>query len=200
MIDDFLGYNNWFDMAYKAKLDSRWPTFKVALNLLGQLPTHRIVETGCLRMVDDWGGGQSTLIFGDFAYHYNGTVITVDVSKANMEVCKKVTEPFKDNISYMVDDSIKALMSLVSTGYLTDLLYLDSVDCDPADMAVNKFPQEHQLNELLIGLSLLHDRSIILLDDAGFVNGGKVELSRRYLRKIGWTELLCNQQSLWVRR
>ena len=48
-MDDFLEYNSWFDEMFRAKLSTRYPTFRVALNLLYQLPLHRIVETGTIR-------------------------------------------------------------------------------------------------------------------------------------------------------
>src|SRR4051812_36503117 len=109
---DFLEYHAWIE-AYEGKLSYRYPTMRIALNFLYQLNRPvSIVETGTVRQVDDWGAGYSTMIWGEFCQHYGGNCTTIDVSPDNMEVCRKVTEPYKDFLRYEVGDSLSVLPKL----------------------------------------------------------------------------------------
>lgn len=199
--EDFLRWNNWFDDKFKPVLDQRWATFKVALNLLFQMnrPVN-ILETGTVRKEHDWGGGMSTLIYGEFLEKYGGKLITIDNNPEHMEVSRRVTRDFTEYIDYVLSDSLEALEAIVQKGgFKVDLLYLDSMDC-PID-GTSAFPsQEHLLKELKIARPLLHYDSVILLDDSGWPNGGKVALAVPILMDWGWKCLLIHQQALFVRK
>lgn len=128
-----------------------------------------------------------------------------------------------DSVSYLrtvgnqVDDPI-------------DLLYLDSLDYpygplmdlyggkENIDKAIERLAamseeeivrkhgyliapsQEHCQAELQAAWPKLRDHSVVLIDDAGLPGGGKARLAREMLRIRGWTEVLCDYQSLWVKR
>jgi predicted O-methyltransferase YrrM len=193
-MDDFLEYNSWFDEMFRAKLASRYPTFRVALNLLYQLPLHRIVETGTIRRARDYSAGYSTFVFGHFVKRYGGKITTIDIDSRHMNVCKRVTAEFADWIEYVVDDSLHALSLLHEP---IDLLYLDSLDTPIRHDATHA--QLHNLKEFKLAEPLLHEKSIVLIDDNNFANGGKSRMTKHYLHEKGWRLLLNLRQSVWIR-
>lgn len=191
-----MNVSEWIEQ-YKTKSDSRWPTFKKALELLHERGGKTIVETGCVRLPDDWGAGMSTFLFGEYAKLFGAKVWTVDIAPENMLWCQATTKDFMDFITYTVDDSLNFLRNYPNR---IDLLYLDSMDCplvdNPLD-AVLLQSQNHQLTEMTIALPKMNPKGIVLLDDNGFQNGGKTRLTKMFLKGEGWTELLGGQQSLW---
>lgn len=191
---DFLNHNSSFDRRFKFTLADRYPTMRVALNLLYHLDTHYIVETGCMRTLDSIMEGNSTLIFGYFVGRYGGQVTTIDINADNIATCKEATEKYKSNITYITGDSVKTLEDGLG---LIDLLYLDSMDC-PISGDANE-AQTHQLREIIAASRMLHDRSIVLLDDSAFANGGKTRLTKKWLEDRGWICVLDMYQSLWIK-
>lgn len=188
--------SEWIEQ-YKTQSDSRFPTFKKAFELLNERNGEVIVETGCIRQKDDWGAGMSTFLFGEYAKLFGAKVWTDDISQVNIDCCKEVTKDFTNEITYVVDDSLRFLRNF---NQMIDLLYLDSMDCplidDPNDLSVLQ-SQNHQLSEIQLALPKLKETSLVLLDDCQFMNGGKGKLTRMFLKAEGWTELLNGQQSLW---
>lgn len=224
-IKDFL-YVRKEDFTTKyAELDGRYHTMKAALNLFLQRKGKTIVETGCQRQENDWGGGMSTTIFGDFIQQFGGHLYTVDNNEQNLNLAKQVTGNF-NNITYTLDDSVAYLQKFDKP---IDLLYLDSfdypygellneyggkVDIDKATTEVEGMSeedvikrhlevimpcQEHCLKELEAALPNLHKKSIVLIDDNNLAGGGKPRLAREWLLDNGWEVLIDYQQTLWIR-
>jgi hypothetical protein len=132
---DIVYYYSVLNKKYGPHSDSRWPTFKMAMNLYTQFDGKVIVETGCARLKDDWGGGLSTLLLGAFCEKLNNGshLWTVDLSSRNMETCKEITQEYKDYISYNVGDSVEFLKNFQSDKKI-DLLYLDSYDYEYGEL------------------------------------------------------------------
>ena len=62
------------------------------------------------------------------------------------------------------------------------------------------FPcQQHCLSEITAVWPLLHDQSIVLIDDNQFPGGGKSRLAKEYLTEKGWHLVLDYQQTLWIK-
>ncbi len=241
-IQGFLYSGNWFERRYRARSDTRYSTFKIALNLLLQRTAYRthpacILETGCARIPDDWGSGQSTLLFAEFVKRYGGKVFSVDLSPNSCRAARMILKDFDDLVSVHESDSLSFLslykqwlaQSSTSGVSQVDLLYLDSfdypywelvqlygggTDIEEAkrrlagmsdDEIVAKHGkmilpcQEHCLNEAKLGMELLHERSIILIDDNNLPGGGKPRLAKRWLFEQGWHCLYDFQQTVWVR-
>jgi predicted O-methyltransferase YrrM len=197
-MDSFLDINkDWFFEKYAIKLSRRYWTFKIALSLLLQNGGKNIVETGCLRLPGDWGGGCSTLVFADFAKKYGLKFTTIDISEENLKVAKEETKDFKDCVEYILSDSLKALAEYKGR---IDLLYLDSVDCKIGEDENNSEAQKHQLEEIKLAYPKLTENGIVLLDDNYFKNGGKTRLTKEYLKEKGFVCLMDFVQSLWVRK
>lgn len=189
--------DDWFYKKYASLSDSRFWTFHIALNHLLQTNGRIIVETGTLRLPGDWEAGQSTLLFGEFCKRYNKHLYTIDIDREALAISKDYTSEFKNYITYIFESSIVALQNFDKP---IDLLYLDSVDCDPSPEADNKIPQLHQLSELKAAFDKLSPKCAVLLDDSNFENGGKTLLAKNWLADNGWLCLMDFQQSLFIRR
>ena len=185
--------SEWIEQ-YRKQSDGRFETFKKALELLNDLKGTNIVETGTTRLENDWGGGMSTYLFGEYCRIFGGHLTTVDISVTNIIIAQKVTRDSREFIDYIINDS-HAFLSLYDKPI--DLLYLDSMDF-PIDGSDPIPCQEHQLKELLLAEKNLKTTSLILLDDNQFIGGGKTKLTKEYLEKNGRHEVLGGQQSLWV--
>jgi hypothetical protein len=194
IMDNFIEHDGWFDTNYELFLRGRYPSFRIALNLLFLLPYHNIVETGSVCRLNDTGSGYSTYIFGDFLAHYGGHLTTIDLDPAVTDACRVITKRFEKNITCVTGNSLDVLKSLTKP---VDLLYLDSMDV-PEDGDATP-GQEHALREFKTVEHLLHGKSIVLLDDNRMTNGGKTQLLKQYLREREWRELFDSHQSLWIR-
>lgn len=227
-MNNFIKDGNWFEKKYKVKSDSRYPTFKKALDLFLENKGKIICETGTTRLPDDWGAGMSTVMFADFLAREvkEGYLSTVDISETNINTCKEITKQWEDIIEYAVQDSIKFLTDFP---FKIDLLYLDSLDYPYGEMLndyggredlqkaiellsqileetiIAKYSalivpsQEHQLKEYMAAKFKLSDNAVVLLDDNGFPGGGKCRLTKKQLLEDGWVLVKEGQQALFKR-
>ena len=196
-MEDFLEITkDWWFKKYAPHLGMRLWTFKTALNLILQLGGDSIVETGCIRQVDDYKAGYSTFVFGEFCQKYKKRLHTIDNSKVNLDFAKKYTKEFERNIEYILGDSVSVLKTWDTP---IDLLYLDSLDCDQNNEAISKKAQEHCLLELKTAFPNLTRNAIVMIDDNYFENGGKTRLAKEFLREKGFICLLDYYQTLWIR-
>ena len=196
-MQEFLFRNNWFEKKYAQNLKLRFWTFKIALNLFLQKGGNLILETGCLRKKDDWDGGCSTLVFGDFCIYFDKRLITVDSNQDNLEIARRETIDYSQVIEYVLQDSLSFLYNY--KGAKIDLLYLDSLDDHPEDEILIKKAQEHQLREMQLILPSLSPEAIVLLDDNNVPLGGKTKLTKEFLLSNNFKLLMDFKQSLFYR-
>src|SRR5574343_548394 len=227
MHDEFLSYNSWFQQKYATPLSAgpRFDTLKIALNLFRQRHGRLIVETGCQRQLDDWGGGCSTQVFADSLAHYGGKLVSIDISPENIATARQINpSPY---IDFICNDSVNGLSSL-STFDQIDLLYLDSFDYPYGQLldlyggktdivrAIDQLKQlnettivqlhnsiiepcqQHCLKEIQTAMPFLHSGSVILIDDNNLPGGGKARLANEYLETHGWVLVHCSYQALWI--
>lgn len=196
-MNDFLFVHNWFENKYKTKSSGRYHSFKIALNLFQQLGGKTIIETGTTRLTDDWGAGMSTVIFADYCQRYGGHITTVDIDEYNLNMCKEITQEYRDVITYVLSDSHKYLKEYKG---IIDLLYLDSLDFPINENEDCLPPQEHNLKEFQFAEDKLVSHAILLLDDNDFSRGGKSKLTKEYLlTKPEWKCIFEGQQSVWIK-
>jgi hypothetical protein len=194
---DFLDANNdWFRDKYYDKLSFRYWTQKIALSLFLQIGGDNMVETGCARLEEDWGGGYSTYIYGDFASYYGKKFWTCDIDERNLEVAERITDKFKDNITYVCDDSVRFLRDFDKE---INFLYLDSVDCEEGNEQQTAMAQDHQFKEMEQALPKLSKNCVVLLDDNNYANGGKTKASKGFLKENGFLHIMDFQQALFLR-
>lgn len=178
-----------------APFDSRYITFKYALELLDQRRALTIVETGTAR---DGGGncqgdGCSTLIWGDWAARNGAHLYSVDISPKAINKAVEGCKPYLNNITFVCSDSVNFLNQF---GQPIDLLYLDSYDLDLANPGPS---QNHHLNEIIAAYPFLHKYSVVMIDDCAFACGGKGKLVIQYLLDRGWRIVMSDYQVILVR-
>ena len=142
-------FYKWFD-SISSKLEVRKNSFNTIFKYLDNMPDPIIiVETGCLRIKNNYSDGQSTLLFDKYTQcrGKSSKVYTVDIDANATKVC---SENVSENVSITTGDSVKYLNNLskefIENNTKVALFYLDSFDCDwksPEQSA------QHHLKELV---------------------------------------------------
>ena len=107
-----LDFYKWFDVVAQ-KLGQREISFRKIFKYLDKLPAPIIiVETGCLREIDNFLDGQSTLLFDKYTLSRgnNSKVYTVDINPKSTKACKEVVS---ENVEINTDDSVRYLNNLI---------------------------------------------------------------------------------------
>ena len=167
---------------------------------------YTIVETGCSAH-----GTKSTLLWDKFVNCFGGKVLSVDLNKNAVNITNNQTS---NNTKVFHSNSLDYLPTITDK---IDFLYLDSYDVD----FLNPLPSaEHHLKEFNCIKHLLHERSIVLIDDTPISpewldNGkysshynklkpkfdinmsGKGSLVSQELEKMGATKIMHQYQVLW---
>jgi hypothetical protein len=195
-----LGFQEFFDGIIAPRIDKRADTFRAAYrHLLNSRPRDvTVVETGCLRSAGNWAGdGQSTLQFEYLVRKCGGHAISVDYSPVSIAIahyfCPSVQLVLSDSISYL------QFLSARASNLPVDLLYLDSMDINPAEPMRSA---EHHLGEIRAAWPLLRKGSIILIDDhdcptdAGRLS--KSVLANKWLADKGAIKVAEAYQIVWM--
>ena len=135
-----------------------------------------IVETGCLRIKDNFkGDGQSTLLFDKYTQYRGGKskVYTVDINPKATEVCKSVVS---DNVEIHTGDSVKYLTELMpklkKQNEKISLFYLDSFD---VDWQSSDRSAAHHLKEITAIINHISEETLIVIDDAPILAPMKID-------------------------
>ena len=215
-MNDNSSFYKWFD-ALAEKLGNREISFRKIFKYLDSQPTPIIiVETGCLRVKDNFLDGQSTLLFDKYTLSRGekSKVYTVDINQNSTKACRQVVS---DNVEITTSDSVRYLHSLTKK-FLADkikvsMFYLDSFDVDW------KYPYPsaaHHLKELATISKILHRKTLVVVDDAPAVGnltrnkdawqvlklpppiiGGKGFLVHEYAEDVGAKVVFSNYQTAW---
>ena len=161
-----LDFYKWFNNI-APKLDQREISFRKIFKHLDSQPTPIIiVETGCLRVKDNFLDGQSTLLFDKYTLSRGeqSKVYTVDINPNSTKVCKQVVS---NNVEITTDDSVHYLNNLTSN-FLENktkvsMFYLDSFD---VDWRYTYPSAAHHLKELTSIMRLLNNDTLIVVDDS----------------------------------
>ena len=216
-------FYKWFD-SISSKLGVRKNSFSQIFKYLDNMPDPIIiVETGCLRIKNNYSDGQSTLLFDKYTQFRgkSSKVYTVDIDANATKVC---SQNVSVNVSITTGDSIKYLNNLskefIKTNTNVALFYLDSFDCDwksPEQSA------QHHLKELVSIKKILNEQTLVVVDDSpimgylqqskdkkdtlelikpGLVPGptisGKGGLVHEYAVHTGAKILFSNYQTGWI--
>ena len=181
-------FYKWFD-PISSKLEVRKNSFIQIFKYLDSMPDPIIiVETGCLRIKNNYSDGQSTLLFDKYTQFRgkSSKVYTVDIDANATKVC---SQNVSDNVSITTGDSVKYLNNLskefVKTNTNVALFYLDSFDCDwksPEQSA------QHHLKELVSIKKILNEQTLVVVDDSpiiGYLQQSKVKKDTFELIKPG---------------
>ena len=216
-------FYKWFD-SISSKLEVRKNSFNQIFKYLDNMPDPIIiVETGCLRIKNNYSDGQSTLLFDKYTQFRgkSSKVYTVDIDANATKVC---SQNVSDNVSITTGDSVKYLNNLskefIKNNTNVALFYLDSFDCDwksPEQSA------QHHLKELVSIKKILNEQTLVVVDDSpimgylqqskdkkdtlelikpGLVPGptisGKGGLVHEYAVHTGAKILFSNYQTGWI--
>ena len=183
-----------------------------------------IVETGCLRVKDNFSGnGQSTLLFDKYTqFRGNGSkVYTVDIDPEATKICSEVVS---NDVTISTADSIGYLNNLTNKFYdekkEVSFFYLDSFDLDWKSPGSSC---EHHLKELVSIKKILKKETLVVVDDSpmkGYLQqsklkkgavdivpfglvpkptiSGKGTLVHEYAMQVGAKVLFSNYQTGWI--
>ena len=215
-------FYKWFENI-APKLDQREISFRKIFKYLDSQPTPIIiVETGCLRVKDNFLDGQSTLLFDKYTLSRGeqSKVYTVDINPNSTKVCKQVVS---ENVEITTDDSVRYLNNLTNN-FLKNktkvsMFYLDSFDIDwryPYPSAA------HHLKELVAINKVLNEDTLVVVDDSPAVGnltqnenlpdqpwkilsspsppptiGGKGFLVHEYASHVGAKLVFSHYQAAW---
>ena len=157
-----------FFESIKDKLGIRKTSFTKIFQYLDNIKGPiNIVETGCLRIKDNYkGDGQSTLLFDKYTQfrEEKSKVYTVDINPKATEVCKSIVS---DNVEIHTGDSVKYLIELLPKLKKQDkkisLFYLDSFD---VDWQSSDRSAAHHLKEITAIINYISEETLIVVDDA----------------------------------
>ena len=165
-MNDSSNFYQWFE-TIASKLKNREISFRKIFKYLDNKPSPIIiVETGCLRKLNNFDDGQSTLLFDKYTLSRGkgSKVYTVDISSEATKVCKEVVS---NNVEIVKDSSVRYLTYLsknfLKTKSKVSMFYLDSFDVDwryPYPAAA------HHLKEFTAINRLLHEDTLVVVDDA----------------------------------
>lgn len=206
----------------KNKLGVRQTSFSKIFEYLDKLyGPIIIVETGCLRIKDNFNGdGQSTLLFDKYTQNRESgsKVYTVDIDPNATRTCKSIVS---ENVEINTGDSVKYLVDLMKhlhrDNKKVSLFYLDSFDVNwqsPHQSAA------HHLKELTAIINFISKDTIVVVDDAPIMFpmkfednkykaitempapkpfiGGKGYLVNEYANTCGASIYFSNYQTAWT--
>jgi cytochrome c-type biogenesis protein CcmH/NrfG len=198
------GFWEWFDAVARPRLCERAETFAKMFEYLDAFnrPVF-IIETGCLRTLDNWeGDGQSTVLFDKYVQDNGGDVHSVDIDPKATGLCRSLVSKCTQ---VHTGDSVSFLQKMARRESLPhlDLLYLDSFDLDPARPLAS---QIHHYRELEAALPMISPRTLVVVDDSpariaadGMIEPtGKGGLVARYAEEIGATSKFVRWQVGWT--
>ena len=171
----------YFDENYYSKLAARKDTFRKIFELLNNKKAI-IVETGTIRIKDNWrGDGQSTILFDKYINMNGGRFISIDNNVKNINISQSCVS---NKAEFICGDSVKVLNEISKDDNFPkiDLLYLDSFNLD-----INNFHPSalHHIKELTSIIPKLKKGTIIVVDDNKRIKeGGKGTYVQDYLENI----------------
>jgi predicted O-methyltransferase YrrM len=159
-----------------------------------------IFETGCVRSVDDWGAGNSTVIFDLLLQEIGmGYLTSVDITPAHVELARGQIRWKHSEV--LCDNSLKVLARWTTP---IDLLYLDSYDLDIKDGHPSAL---HHMMELALAWQHLRRPAMIGVDDnfsgeyrkpAHRYPWSKGKYVRQFFEQLNIKPLIDTQQTIWM--
>lgn len=210
----------WFDSFAAPRLGRREISFRKVLRYLDEITAGRrvtIVETGCVRIPDNWEhDGQSTVLFDRYlgASAAGSRGYSVDIDARATASCRTMVG---DRFDIRTGDSVLVLRTIAEElqrdGRRIDLLYLDSHDVEWGNVVPSAV---HHLKELVSIIDCVGPATLVVVDDAPrecmlypndanwfqFLThpqvSGKGKFVAEYARQVGATERFAHYQAGWT--
>lgn len=175
-----------FDTAAAPKLGIREKTFRKIFEHLDSIEGPlTIIETGCVRLENNWAGdGQSTVLLDKYINYRDKESIcyTVDINPASISECKKLVS---QRVQVTTDDSVHYLSllskKLQKENKFINFAYLDSFDVDMTYWYPSAI---HHLKELLALSKCINEKTLVVVDDCP-LNGNFVHGEGSQLLTVG---------------
>ncbi|NDA63551.1 MAG: class I SAM-dependent methyltransferase [Chitinophagia bacterium] len=172
----------------------RKASFELMLQKISAKSRPLIIETGCVRRLENFGDGMSTVIFDKYIDQNDGECYSIDINPNNIELAKSITKKVNlicsDSISYLFEKN----KELRQQNRYVDLLYLDSFDFD----AYNPHPSAmHHIMELLCIWPSCQSGTIIAVDDNFEGGNGKGKYIKQFMTSIGVPPIYDGYQIVW---
>lgn len=162
----------------RLKDSPRWTALQQIVKELLEKENPTIVETGTIRLADNWlGDGQSTQIWDWIVRVKNGTALSVDIDP---DACKLAAKLCPD-VQVYIDDSITFLRGELPPKI--DLLYLDAFNYDQGS-GRELSSMMHHAAELASAWDKLPSGCLIAVDDCASPNIGKHALVSVILKAV----------------
>lgn len=170
------------------KNNGRWNSFRfIAEKLLTLDRPVNILETGCVRLENNWtGDGQSTVMWGWIAEKTGGSVTTIDISEESVNTAIRLVP----NAHVILGDSITSLRMLSGIDKI-DFLYLDSFDVTGDYEA-----PLHHIGELASVYARLPSGCLIAVDDCSG-QYGKDKYVAMFFNSIGVRPVSSGHITIW---
>ncbi len=177
------------------KTGHRKESFSIMIEKLKKINNPLIIETGCARTADNFGGdGMSTVIFDKYIEENNGECISIDINESNIEFAKQNTK----NVKLICSDSVSYLFhlnkELRKSNKNIDLLYLDSFDFQHNNPHPSSF---HHIMELLCIWPSCSTGTMICVDDNFPDGSGKGKYVMQFMNNIGIKPIFYGYQIIW---
>lgn len=175
-----------------AKLHVRRQSFGIAVDFLRKVATVRrpvIVETGCIRSLDDYGCGYSTYLWQLLTQEIDLEAWSIDNARANIEFAGRICP----NVRFICGDSVARLGAWDRPAI--DLLYLDSFDLDQNDPHPSSL---HHLMELTAGTRALVPASSLVMVDDNYGDIGKGKYVSAFMQATGRELIYDGIQKIWI--
>jgi hypothetical protein len=168
----------------------RWQAFVFIADALAELRRPiGIVETGCLRQIDNWAGdGQSTVVWDWLIKQHGGYGHSYDISAESVAAARSSVSTMQVH----QQDSVEALAGFASASTI-DLLYLDSYDWTAGSDA----SAQHHRKELEAIYDRLRPGCLIAVDDCMGKEKGKHALVLPWLAERGVEPIVTGYVYVW---
>ena len=180
-----------FGEVFRNKLEHRALAFEFIYHRLASLGRPvRIVETGCARQMDNWGGdGQSTIVWDWILRELGGTGVSFDISPESVAYASS-------QVSVM---EVQRLDSVIALRQLDDIKSIDLLYLDSYDLTESIDSPAHHLAELASVYPRLKSGCIIAVDDCVNEEHGKHRFVRSWLESMGVNPIVSTYVSVWVK-
>ncbi|WP_029604781.1 ATP-grasp domain-containing protein [Kozakia baliensis] len=191
-----MSFQEGFETIIKPRLAHRVESFAVMFEALRSFHAPLILETGCLRVPNNWDGdGQSTFQFDWFARDHQGEVISIDINPDSIESARRACS---GATSLILNDSVASLHMLAQRcARPAALIYLDSFDLDRTNPTPSAI---HHAMELAAVRPLIGPGTLICVDDfnvEGVGPGGKGLVVDQFMHAIRAEVLYSGYQKIW---
>lgn len=186
-------HESWLEeFRQKVVTTDRGSAFTHATRVLSRLDKGLIIETGCVRQVDDWdGAGCSTLVWDWIVTQSKKQICakSIDINPNHVKLANELAP----HVDTHCIDSIAWLRANRELLAECSLLYLDSMDHDPPYYS----SELHAVGELAAAYDSLPKGCMVMVDDCNPDGTGKHHLVKKFFERAGVQPEIQGKVFIW---